>query len=73
MLDMKYFIKVLIYSFLFFLLGLLLDRLFNFQIYSKNIIVVGIVTLFTIVDEKLNRILELLDNQSSKKEDFYDK
>lgn len=70
---MKYFIKVLIYSFLFFLLGLLLDRLFNCQVYSKNIIVVGIVIFFTIIDEKLNRILELLNNQSSKKEDFDDK
>lgn len=70
---MRYFIKVLTCCFLFFLFGLLLDKLFNFQIYSKNSIVVGIVILFTIIDEKLNKILEFLNNQSSKKKDSNEK
>lgn len=58
---MKYFLKIIIFAFSFFLLGLCLDYIFSFNIFSNNIVEITLVVVFVILFEKLNKILEKLE------------
>lgn len=58
---MKYFLKIIVFTFSFFLLGLCLDYIFSFNIFSNNIVEITLVVVFVILFEKLNNILEKLE------------
>ena len=70
---MKYIVKTFIYVFLNFILVLIIGQ--NFSGNNSDLIIsmyIFIVIVFVILNEKLNSIIEKLDNLEKSKSDKYD-